>query len=241
MNGFESATSGQVFGVAGSTNSSTNYAAGVTGFEGANAGEVFGVTGSTNSATSGSSGLNGFEGAKTGGPVYGVSGYAASTQGVGVFGSAQATSGFAVGVEGATSSAEGVGGLFQNLSTDTGAKILVAEDSTGTERLTVDVQGNVTVATGTTTQVKGPLAPLNHARGVVTILQNQNYFVTLNWSFPFPDTNYTVTCTPVVSSGYTGGGVYLLQVTSTSSTSVQVEVAAYPSGDVFVHCIGVHD
>ena len=177
----------------------------------------------------------------TTGANFGVQGIDASPNGAGVFGSATATSGPANGVVGKTSSAAGVGGLFQNLNTGTGAKILVAEDSTGTERLSVDVQGNVHVVTGTTTQVKGPLAPLNHARGVVTILQNQNYFATLNWSFPFPDASYTVSCTPVVSSNYAGGGVYLFQVTSTSASSLKVEIAAYPSGDVFIHCIGVHD
>jgi hypothetical protein len=128
-------------------------------------------------------------------------------------------------------------------STGTAAKILVAEDSAGNQRLSVDVHGNVNVVTdvaGTATQVKGPLSPLNHARGVVDIQQNQTYAVTLNWSFPFPDTNYTVSCTPV-SSGYTGSGEYLLQVTSISPTSVQVEIAAYVGGDISIHCIGVHD
>jgi len=117
VSGYEGAATGAVFGVKGGTNSTTNFAAGVSGYEGATGGgTVFGVTGSTNSATSGSSGLNGYEGAKTGGPVYGVSGYAESTGGIGVFGSAQATSGFTVGVEGATSSPGGTAGQFVNLS-----------------------------------------------------------------------------------------------------------------------------
>jgi hypothetical protein len=116
VTGYEGAATGTVFGVTGSTNSTATDAAGVSGYEGAATGAVFGVTGSTYSTTSGASGVNGFEGATTGGPVYGVSGYSASTGGIGVFGSADATSGYAVGVEGATLSSGGTAGEFVNLS-----------------------------------------------------------------------------------------------------------------------------
>jgi trimeric autotransporter adhesin len=141
VSGFAAATTGRVYGVTGGTNSTTNFAAGVIGSEGAATGEVFGVTGSTNSTTSGSSGLNGFEGATTGGPVYGVSGYSTSTGGIGVFGSAQATSGFAVGVEGATNSPGGVGGQFVNVS-GSGTVLLGSSGSGYTTVFTVDASGN---------------------------------------------------------------------------------------------------
>src|SRR6516162_2412532 len=141
VSGFEGAITGTVFGVQGGTNSTTQGAAGVNGFEGATAGTVFGVTGTTNSTTSGSSGLNGFEGAKTGGPVYGVSGYTASTGGIGVFGSAQATSGFAVGVEGATSSPGGTAGQFVNISGS--GKVLLGQSGSNYNTIfSVDASGN---------------------------------------------------------------------------------------------------
>jgi trimeric autotransporter adhesin len=176
----------------------------------------------------------------------GVQGVTASKGGntsAGVAGIATASGGSANGVYGLTSASGGAGGFFENTSTSTGAKILIAEDVSGTQRLSVDTQGNVNVVTGTTTQVKGPLVPVNHARKVVTIQQNQDYFVTLDWSFPFPDTNYTVACSPLASSGFQGEGqgVYTFQVTSIASTSFQLEVAAVGTGDVTVHCIGVHD
>jgi len=142
VSGYEGAATGAVFGVKGGTNSTTNFAAGVSGYEGATGGgTVFGVTGSTNSATSGSSGLNGYEGAKTGGPVYGVSGYAESTGGIGVFGSAQATSGFTVGVEGATSSPGGTAGQFVNISGS--GKVLLGQSGSNYNTIfSVDASGN---------------------------------------------------------------------------------------------------
>ncbi len=73
VSGYEGATSGQVFGVIGSTASQTNYAAGVDGAENATTGAVFGVNGYTQSTTNGAAGVNGNEGA-TSGVVYGVSG-----------------------------------------------------------------------------------------------------------------------------------------------------------------------
>jgi len=171
VNGYEGAATGVVYGVSGSTSSTSNNAAGVSGFESATTGEVFGVTGSTNSPTSGSSGVNGFEGATGGGPVYGVSGYAAGTGGIGVFGSGDATSGFSVGVEGATSSPGGMAGQFVNLS-GSGLVLVGQSGSSFTTVFTVDASGNGTFAgnlnvTGKLTKGSGsfkidhPLDPAN--------------------------------------------------------------------------------
>jgi hypothetical protein len=171
VNGYEGAATGVVYGVSGNTSSTSNNAAGVSGFEGATSGEVFGVTGSTNSPTSGSSGVNGFEGATSGGPVYGVSGYAAGTGGIGVFGSGDATSGFSVGVEGATSSPQGMAGQFVNTS-GSGLVLVGQSGSSFTTVFTVDASGNGTFAgnlnvTGKLTKGSGsfkidhPLDPAN--------------------------------------------------------------------------------
>ena len=151
------------------------------------------------------------------------------------------TVGAAIAVRGTSSGATGVGGLFQNLSTVKGAKILVAEDSTGTERLSVDVQGNVNVVTGTTTKVKLSL-PVNHARTAVTVLGGDT-LVTLNWAFAFPDTNYTATCSYVSSVLFESGtGVWGFTINSVSASSLKVDVAAYGNGTpITIHCIGVHD
>ena len=140
VTGFEAATTGQVYGVSGGTNSTTNFAAGVIGYEGATTGNVYGVTGSTNSTTSAASGVDGYEGA-TSGNVRGVSGYSQSTNGIGVFGGADATSGFAVGVEGVTSSSAGAGGEFVNQSGS--GLVLVGQSGSGfTTVFTVDARGN---------------------------------------------------------------------------------------------------
>jgi hypothetical protein len=139
VSGNESATTGQVYGVFGSTNSITNFAAGVSGFEGAATGNVYGVLGSTNSTTSAASGVDGFEGATTGN-VRGVSGYSQSTNGIGVYGGADATSGFAVGVEGVTASSGGAGGEFVNQS-GSGLVLLGQSGSAFTTVFTVDASG----------------------------------------------------------------------------------------------------
>ena len=84
---------------------------------------------------------------------------------------------------------------------------------------------------------------VNHARAVVTIQENKNYFFTLHWIARFADTHYTVTCTPQVSPGFQGPGqgVYLFQISSVSPTSIGLEVAAIGSGQLVLHCLGVHD
>jgi len=104
--------------------------------------------------------------------------------------------------------------------------------------LVIDVNGYFAQSSG------GSQGNVNHARQVVTIQQNQDYFFTINWASAFPDTNYTATCTSQPSAVFQQPGtqVYLLQISSTSPTSLVVEMGANGgSGDVTVHCIGIHD
>jgi trimeric autotransporter adhesin len=234
---------GAQYGVNGTAGNDQPNAAGVYGAEtsATSTYPVYGVEGLVKTSQNGV-GVYGLAQAIIGKTV-GVKGVSSSSSGNGISGNATATTGSANGMFGQTASAGGAGGLFQNTSTGTGARILVAEDGSGTQRFSVDTHGNVNVITGTTTQVKGPLLPVNHARAIVDILQNQNYSVTLNWKFPFPDTSYTVSCSPMVPAGFqgAGNGVYLLQVTSLAMNTVQVEIAAIGTGDITIHCIGVHD
>src|SRR5208283_3807723 len=108
VKGFEGATTGQVYGVSGGTNSTTTNAAGVAGYEGSTTGVVYGVTGATMSTTDGAAGVSGFQGA-TSGQVFGVLGSTSSTRGVGVNGNATAQTGQAVGVFGGSDSSDGIG------------------------------------------------------------------------------------------------------------------------------------
>jgi hypothetical protein len=200
------------------------------------------ISGIATATSGGTTGVYGQSSDPQGNGVFGLNN--ASSGGAGVIGVAKATSGKGIGVTGQSWSTSGIGGLFQNISGRTGAKILVAEDGSGTQRFSVDTQGNVRVITGTTTQVVGPLVPVNHARAVVDITQNQDYYVTLTWSFAFPDTEYTVSCTPFSTSNSfrNGNGPYDFLITSMSTTSVVVQIAASGSGgDITIHCIGVHD
>ena len=88
---------------------------------------------------------------------------------------------------------------------------------------------------------------ITHARGVVNIEQNQNYFVILKWAVPFTDTKYTVSCTPIVAATLQlpGTGVYLFQIAQSAPTFVKVELAAEgvpPAGAmVQINCIAIHD
>lgn len=85
---------------------------------------------------------------------------------------------------------------------------------------------------------------ITHARGVVNIQQNQNYFVTLKWAVPFADTKYTVSCSPIASSSFQnpGTGVYLFQIVHISPEVVKVELAAEGgTGPIRIDCIALHD
>ena len=138
--GYAQATTGQVYGVEGYTTSTGANAAAVNGYEGATTGAVYGVSGETSSTTQGAVGVSGYEGAATG-SVAGVSGGTNSIDGSGVFGSANATSGRGVGVYGQTSSPEGAGGAFTNLS---GAGLILngLSGSNFVQKFSVDAKGN---------------------------------------------------------------------------------------------------
>jgi trimeric autotransporter adhesin len=106
--GDESSSTGQVYGIYGTAQSSGNGSAGVYGYEAATSGQVYGVTGFTNSSTPAASGVNGVNGA-TAGIVYGVQGSIVSTtqSAAGVFGFSQASTGGGVGVAGSSNSPDG--------------------------------------------------------------------------------------------------------------------------------------
>jgi hypothetical protein len=129
-----------VYGVSGSTSSTTTFAAGVNGYAAATTGAVIGVAGSTSSTTPGAAGMSAYEGSATG-QVYGIIATTPSTNGIAVDGNSIATSGFAVGVEGATASPAGVGGEFVNTS-GSGLVLLGASGSEFTRVFTVDAGGN---------------------------------------------------------------------------------------------------
>jgi len=165
---------------------------------------------------------------------------AASGTTTGVFGIADATSGAAIGVSGHTASPAGVGGLFQNLSTQAGAKLLVAEDSQNNQRFSVDNQGNVSVLMGSASQ-PASLVPVNHGRLTQELDDGMFYTLDVPWTFPFPDTNYTVTCTPQIDTP--SGVTIYYQISTSSTTAVQLYAGqeGYTSIVVTFHCIGVHD
>jgi hypothetical protein len=140
-------------------------------------------------------------------------------------------------VFGQTASAGGAGGLFQNTSTGTGAQILVAEDGSGTQRFSVDTQGNASVIIGSS-KVKVPIA-VNHARAVENIPNppTGDYAFTLNWTFPFPDTDYTVTCSLIAP----GSDISNIDITGVSQNTVDVLTAPRNGGPMTINCIGIHD
>jgi trimeric autotransporter adhesin len=138
--GFETATTGQVFGVFGGTNSTTDFSVGVSGVEGATTGAVFGVAGAAFSTTDGAAAISGFESAATG-AVAGVSGATSSTSGTGVFGNATATSGPTIGVRGVAASPAGAAGVFLNLSGGT-SQVLLGQAANFATIFTVDASGN---------------------------------------------------------------------------------------------------
>jgi hypothetical protein len=170
VNGYESAASGQVYGVSGGTASTTDFAAGVFGSEPATSGLVYGVNGGAASTSNGAAGVNGVEFA-TSGNVFGVSGTTSSTTGAGVAGFGNATSGFALGVFGQTQSPAGSGGVFTNLAGGNGL-VLIGEGANFAQIFTVDASGNGNFAgnlnvTGKLTKGSGsfkidhPLDPAN--------------------------------------------------------------------------------
>jgi len=243
--GNSTATMGQVYGVSGLANSTTNNSAGVYGYQAAATGQVFGVSGYTQSTGPNASAVTGIEGATTG-VVFGVFGVINTSTDLtaGVVGLSQAGTGLNAGVAGIGSSSGGTGGYFQNQNSQAGSLLIEAVDANANQRFTVDNLGNVNVTTGTTTMVTAPLMPVNHARMTVTDTGVPATF-TLNWTFAFPDTNYTVTCTPQAASS-TNSFFYQFQVSAVTATSVSIDLASnltsgtYPIS-VTIHCTGVHD
>jgi hypothetical protein len=69
---------------------------------------------------------------------------------------------------------------------------------------------------------------------------------TVNWAFAFPDTNYTVTCTPQTPGSF-NVNFWTFQVSAVNTSSVSVDVAAnvYGNGpfptNFTINCIGIHD
>jgi hypothetical protein len=166
VNGFEGAATGQVYGVSGATNSSTNQAAGVSGFEGAKTGAVFGVVGGTNSSTGGAAGVSGYEGA-TSGSVAGVVGTTTSTNGSGIAGFASATAGPADGVFGQSASPSGLGVAGFNTAT-TGPANGVYGQTASTNG--AGVVGSATATSGAAIGVLGVTTSPNGGGGAFTNL-----------------------------------------------------------------------
>jgi hypothetical protein len=169
-----------------------------------------------------------------------VIGSTASTSGNGVYGNATATSGQTAGIAGINNSPAGTGGYFQNKSTQAGSLLIDAVDASAQPRFTVDNQGQVNVTTGTSPNlVTAAVMPVNHARMAVTTSNvNQSTSFTVTWNFPFPDTNYTATCSPVSSSSEQ---IWYFQISSLTSTTVTVDISAYSAVPVTIHCMAVHD
>ncbi len=235
------ATTGAAVGVRGE--SASNSGVGVYGINSSTSGSTYGVKGADDSpsgvgvlGTNSANGGTGVYGKATaiGGLTTGVLGVAASPDGTGVSGE-----GPMIGVTGVAGNANGAGGVFVNTSSQTGAKILIAGDSEGTSRFSVDTSGNVSVTIGTTSPVTVSL-PVNHARLSVG---GGTHSYTLYWAFPFSDTNYTVTCTSQIHTGACLGDCPLLAITSLAADSFVLEVNANedPPQSVDVHCLGVHD
>jgi hypothetical protein len=164
--GVENATTGQVTGVAGNTNSTGNDAAGVNGFEGGATGQVYGVAGGTNSTTNFAAGVNGFEGATTG-VVFGVAGGTASTTNgaAAVSGFESAATGEVVGVSGGTNSAtNGAAGVSGYEGATTGNGFGVIGQSASTGG--VGVQGVNNASSGGTAVAAFATATTGPAQGV---------------------------------------------------------------------------
>jgi len=163
VNGYEGATTGQVFGVSGGTNSTTNFAAGVTGFEGATSGQVYGVTGGTNSSTNGATGVNGYESSKTG-QVFGVFGSTTSATNfaAGVGGNANATSGQVYGVVGVSNSTTNGAAAVNGYEPATTGTVYGVNGSTPSTS-GIGVGGAATATSGNTIGVSGSSASPNGA------------------------------------------------------------------------------
>ena len=196
----------------------------------------------TTTSQNGSAGVGGVNNSDSSGTgVYGEND--ATGGGSGVNGQDNNTTGMSAGVYGVTKNPTGVAGAFQTKSTKAGSVILEAIDANDTPRFTVDNQGSIQVTTGTTNPVTVSL-PVNHARAdAVGYASDGNYVgtVDLTWAFPFPDANYTVTCT--IQSNAVDMYVNNLYVAGYGPTGFTAPyyVSTDPGVPFTIHCIGIHD
>jgi hypothetical protein len=106
--------------------------------------------------------------------------------------------------------------------------------------LIIDIDGYFAFPNG------GPQS-VNHGQTTVTISANQQQTYTVTWAFPFPDTNYTVTCTPQLP-GSLNVYFWLFQVSAVNTSSVSVDAAGVGYGNagvgsfnLTINCIGIHN
>jgi hypothetical protein len=86
------------------------------------------------------------------------------------------------------------------------------------------------------------VASINHGRTTLRILNNTEYTPTVSWAFAFPDTNYTVTCTPQTSAPVPTFSVFNVRAVDTDSVSLDVYGGSYVNQfDLTINCIGIHD
>jgi hypothetical protein len=151
VQGHAYSTTGEVHGVFGQTDSSTNGASGVHGYASATGGQTYGVAGGSNS-TSGR-GVYGQAGASSG-TNFGVYGETASTAGRGVYGIATAASGQTFGVVGKiNSSTDGAGGVYGSATATSGATYGIYGLNASTSGR--GVTGHATATSGTNYGVLG--------------------------------------------------------------------------------------
>lgn len=223
---FGQTTSMNVHGVAGIANATTGFANGVFGQSASITGTgVFGNATSTNGQATGVYGqtvnwvgVGGQALATSGGPAYGVWGDSVSTEGAGVAGFEDATSGSANGVFGQSVSPDGVGVLGFNNSSSGG---------TG-------VRGIASAATGNTSGVFGQNASSN-GQGVLGVSNAANGGVAVN-GFAAGTTGNAYGVMGTTSTTDFGAGVIAGASTPTGSAFGVFAQIASPNGSaVFAH------
>ena len=228
--GVNVATTGRAVGVAGASGSPTGT--GVLGQNESTTGVNFGVSGTSASPTGvGVIGQN----STTSGAGFGVVGNSSSSGGSGVFGDASSTTGVVYGVQGTTPSPQGIGVYGENTST-TGFAIGVSGTNDSTSG--IGVLGTANATTGAAFGVKGTTASSAGVGvyGVATPTTGVNYGVEgTNASSDGIGVFGTATDTTGVTSGVIGS------VDSTEGTGVY-GVGVSPSvegGSVLERPIGV--
>src|ERR1019366_7556444 len=169
--GVNTATTGRAVGVAGARGSPTGT--GVLGQNESTTGVNFGVSGTSARPTGvGVIGQN----STTSGAGFGVVGNSSSSGGIGVFGNASSTTGLVNGVQGTTPSPQGIGVFGENTST-TGFAIGVSGSNDSTSG--VGVLGAANATTGAAFGVKGTTESSAGVGvyGVATAASGDNYGV----------------------------------------------------------------